>query len=541
MASKSSEKPAAAADAGMHRLNLWAYSSALLSVILAWLVLITQVRHHWGGESYYNFGWFVPPLSLWLLYRNLQGLTPIARPRSGWIVAVAAVAVLLVVPFHAFSEVNPFWRLPLWIQAFGIFIYSLLVFYGLYGRAGIRAALFPLFFLCTMIPWPYRIEQIIVMLLTKVVVSFTLSGLHLMGYPVIEAGNSFVLGELQIGVNEACSGIRSLQALFMISLFLGSLFGQGWLQRGAALVCLPLIIIVTNTLRAMFLATQVIVHGDSAYDKWHDPAGYIAFGASMLLIYACIELLNFGGNGKAETALTQPVEILRRIQASRINPRFLLLPIIPVLLYSSVEGWFRVHEAGQTNEKDWTLKLPDESKPNIRYLEIPDQVAGLLGYSFGHRFFYGISSIAGSEFYYYGYEEENKLASVSSYGHSPAICMESIGATMLEQFDDLIVNSGPTSLSMKHYLFQLGDQSTRMHVFWTVWEKRNMDISHEELASLDYRTQWKQLLKGRRDFSRKVLLVSLAGIKDAPRARDTIGRIIAPMIVTGPDSAGTTP
>ena len=263
--------------------------------LLAWIVLITQVRHHWGGESYYNFGWFVPFLAAWLLLRNLSHVRPREDdPHFAAPLVLSSFAILLILPFHALSEVNPFWRLPLWIQAGGLAVMSLACLYTVYGWKGLRAGIFPLFFLCTMIPWPYRLELVIVQSLTKVVVSLSMSGLHALGYPIELAGNSFVLGDLQIGVNEACSGIRSLQALFMITLFLGSLFGQGTLRRVLAILILPVVVILINVLRAIFLSTQVIVNGQQAYDAWHDPAGYIAFLGSMILIYACIELLNLG-------------------------------------------------------------------------------------------------------------------------------------------------------------------------------------------------------------------------------------------------------
>lgn len=495
-----------------------------LAIIASWAVLVTQTRHHWGGESYYNFGWFVPLMALWLLWKNLNGLSSAISSIRPLHLFIAVASMVLVLPFHALSEVNPFWRLPLWIQASGVAVFCLTVIHCHYGKKGLLAALFPLLFASTMIPWPYRIEVAIVQSLTKVVVKFAQDGLHFIGYQVELAGNSFVLGELTIGVSEACSGIRSLQALFMVTLFLGSLFGQGWIRRLAAVAILPLIVIIVNTFRAIFLSIQVIENGDLAYDEWHDPAGYIAFGVSMVLIYACIELFNVGVSRKqSNTEISAKVLLSTFLPSKPFNKLTLTMALLPVGMYVLVEGWFQFHELQEESGQAWQLTPPAESEGAYESVEISQRVEALLGYSYGMRYQKTLSRYKWADMYYYGYTPENKFSSVSSYGHSPTICMQATGATMEEQYADVSipVPGGPL-LNLKHYLFILRETGTHLHIFWTVWEHRNMSIDPNLLQSLDYRTQWIQLVKGRRDFSRKVLLVSFAGMEDDDEARQAI-------------------
>jgi exosortase len=495
-----------------------------LAIIASWAVLVTQTRHHWGGESYYNFGWFVPLMALWLLWKNLTGLPASSSSIRPLHLFIAIISMILVLPFHALSEVNPFWRLPLWIQACGVAVFCLTVTYGHYGKKGILAALFPLLFASTMIPWPYRMEVAIVQSLTKVVVKFAQDGLHFIGYPVELAGNTFVLGELTIGVSEACSGIRSLQALFMVTLFLGSLFGQGWIRRLAAVLILPVIVIIVNTCRAIFLSIQVIENGDLAYEEWHDPAGYIAFGVSMVLIYVCIELFNIGVSRMRSTTEVSASTLLKTfIPEKPFNRIALTMALLPIGMYVLVEGWFQFHELRQEDGLAWQLTLPEESEGSYESVPISSRVQELLGYSYGMRYQKTLSRYKWADMYYYGYTPDNKFSSVSSYGHSPSICMQATGATMEEQYADVSIpiEGGPV-LNLKHYLFILRDTGTRLHIFWTVWEHRNMSIDPDLLQSLDYRTQWIQLVKGRRDFSRKVLLVSFAGMEDDDEARQLI-------------------
>jgi len=111
------------------------------------------------------------------------------------------------------------------------------------------------------------------------------------------------------------------------------------------------------------------------------------------------------------------------------------------------------------------------------------------------------------------------LSSVSSYGHAPTICMEASGAVLLEALPLETIKVGKIEIPVRHYLFEIPRTETRINVFWIVWENRNMDIEPEQLAELNYKTQLIQLMRGRRDFSRKVLLLSLSGIEEPSSAR----------------------
>ena len=368
--------------------------------------------------------------------------------------------------------------------------------------------------------------------LTQIVVGWSLHGLHVLSYPVEMAGNTLQLGEIKIGVDEACSGIRSLQALFMVTLFLGSLFGQSAFRRTLAVVLLPVIVIIVNTGRAIFLSTQVIVNGQEAYDKWHDPAGYIAFGVSMVLIYAAIELLNIGGSGSAQSQAVDFKQLAGQWSGTRppwLAAGFLLIPATVLLV---VEGWFRVHEMGTGSRPFWELSLPDRDDEAFTYLEIGSRIESALGYSFGYRFTHGLPRGGRLvDVYYYGYTEEDKLSSVSSYGHAPTICMEATGARLVEEYKPVNVDAGSMRIPFKHYLFEMPDTGMPIQIFWTVWEARNMDIDPEQLQTLDYKTQWVQLVKGRRDFRRQVLLLSILGMNDEKTAREEFLRLMQDWII----------
>src|SRR6185437_11345655 len=88
----------------------------------------------------------------------------------------------------------------------------------------LRHFAFPFLFFLVAIPWPVQIEEVIIQDLMRAVTAINVIFLQLVGIPALQHGNVIEVGNGFIGVEEACSGVRSLQATFMISLFLGELY-----------------------------------------------------------------------------------------------------------------------------------------------------------------------------------------------------------------------------------------------------------------------------------------------------------------------------
>jgi hypothetical protein len=61
--------------------------------------------------------------------------------------------------------------------------------------------------------------------------SVTVELLNLFHFPAVQHGNVIEVRTGFLGVDEACSGIRSLQATLMVSLFLGELYRASWIRR----------------------------------------------------------------------------------------------------------------------------------------------------------------------------------------------------------------------------------------------------------------------------------------------------------------------
>ena len=82
-----------------------------------------------------------------------------------------------------------------------------------HGRSALKAAWFPLFFMLFMVPLPETIVQGITMPLKHAVSVVTESILYQFGYPIGRNGVTLTIGQYQLLVADACSGMNSLLTL----------------------------------------------------------------------------------------------------------------------------------------------------------------------------------------------------------------------------------------------------------------------------------------------------------------------------------------
>ena len=118
-----------------------------------------------------------------------------------------------------------------------------------------------------------------------------LNALHMLGIPARQAGNIIELATTTVGVEEACSGIRSL-----ISCLYAGLFFSAWLlrtpgRRVLLIVAAPLLAISMNFARSLSL-TLMANRGVDILGFWHDATGYAILGLTAALLGGLASLLS---------------------------------------------------------------------------------------------------------------------------------------------------------------------------------------------------------------------------------------------------------
>lgn len=110
-----------------------------------------------------------------------------------------------------------------------------------------------------------------------------LNALHILGIPARQSGNVIELANTSVGVEEACSGIRSL-----LSCLYAGVFFSGWLvrrywARALLITIAPLLAIAMNYLRSLLL-TLLANRGVDINGFWHDTTGFAILGITAALL-----------------------------------------------------------------------------------------------------------------------------------------------------------------------------------------------------------------------------------------------------------------
>ena len=143
---------------------------------------------------------------------------------AGHPITLGALAYL---PLKVILEANPDWRMALWTDGFLALGITLLIVLRWGGWSWLRHFIFPPFLMLLTIPWPTRLENPFIQGLMQLVAHVTVEILNLLGIHAVQLGNLIQLTNGLVGVEEACSGVRSFQSILMASVFLGELFGSG--------------------------------------------------------------------------------------------------------------------------------------------------------------------------------------------------------------------------------------------------------------------------------------------------------------------------
>jgi exosortase/archaeosortase family protein len=202
------------------------------------------------------------------------------------------LCALLYAPTRWLHEANPIWRLTGWLLSLEVIAITLLLVCLLAHSKGQKsespsapgppssanrslasALAFPICFFLVAVPWPTIAERWLVDTLTAFNVTTTIELLNLFGLPALQHGNLIEITTGVVGVNEACSGIRSFQATLMLSLFFGELYSLTTVRRIGLCLLGFASSFVFNVGRTFMLTYVASRQGVPALEKWHDPAG----------------------------------------------------------------------------------------------------------------------------------------------------------------------------------------------------------------------------------------------------------------------------
>jgi len=156
------------------------------------------------------------------------------------------------------------------------------------GPAALRAAWFPIFYLIFMIPLPGLLVDAITGPLKQWISTIVVSLLYAVGYPIAQSGVILSIGQYQLLVADACSGLHSMFSLTALgTLFMYIMGRAGRLHNGIMLASILPIAFIANICRVIVLVLVTYHLGDEAGQGFlHGAAGFVLMLVALAIFFA---------------------------------------------------------------------------------------------------------------------------------------------------------------------------------------------------------------------------------------------------------------
>jgi exosortase D (VPLPA-CTERM-specific) len=269
-----------------------------------WLILCIILSRFTGDESY-SFGFLLPFVIVYIIYYKwAQIQRTIFKP--SWLGLVVMVIGFTFNYLWTVSRVSYLGFLSLFFVVIG-----LLMLQG--GVRLIRILAFPILLFFIMLPLPLVLVKAVtfrLQILSSFLAAKTLQGL---GYPVFLQGNVIDLGNRQLQIVEACSGLGYL----ISALVLGIIFCYFYQRRHWKVLTLLISVIpatvLANALRLVFIAFFPFLE----VGFWHMAIGLIIF----MLVFFELTLINWLLNklSPAQSSMSAPAPEKTSPHESRVS------------------------------------------------------------------------------------------------------------------------------------------------------------------------------------------------------------------------------
>jgi exosortase len=254
--------------------------------LLPYLTFGRILVHTWFEDPEFSYGLLIPLVVAYLIWiRRVQLRTAVREPWAGSLAILFAGCGLQVL-----GSING----TLLFSGVAL-VLSLMGTVGLlWGRRCLRIVAVPLALLTLMIPLPsYLLGELSWNLQAA---ASTVSGkvLGSVGVPVYQDGNILQLPNYVLEVKEACSGSRSLFALFALALMIGFTAEHRWRVRIPLLAAAPAIAVGTNVIRIVGTGLMAWWFGEiAANESLHATWGVLIFLAAVMTLLGFQRLLRW--------------------------------------------------------------------------------------------------------------------------------------------------------------------------------------------------------------------------------------------------------
>ncbi len=304
------------------------FLAALAMATVLMVVIVVDQMHWWRLKPEYMFGWLVPlfvgyvllerwPIVMTALRAGGASPLPAGGRRLiafgfGAVLSAGCVFFLLGALYRAGSGVTQPGSLAMAIGFAGMLL-GLVYFNAPQGRLGtgptpsgwralgadarltvVAQFVFPALIWMISAPLVDAVENQLSLFLLRKVVAVVSFVFNVLGFPLVQEGNTLLLpNDQRVGVEDACSGIRSLTACLFTGAFLAAVFLDRWWKKITLIAAALALAVVTNLMRSLFLTGWAYEFGSEAIGgEFHDATGYAVLGLTFVGLLCLLPLLD---------------------------------------------------------------------------------------------------------------------------------------------------------------------------------------------------------------------------------------------------------
>lgn len=516
-----------------------AYISNIALVVCFWLLIFNRLHTEWTVNTLYSYGWAVPLLAAYLFSERWRDrpAPAVHRPHPAWLI-IPAVFLLAYIPIRVVNEGNPDWVKINFYMTSTVAAFTLTALYAMGRLRYVWHFAFPIIFCFTALPWPVWMEEDLVQTLTRWNTQVSADTLTMWGIPAMAKGNLIQIGANWVNVEEACSGIRSLQTSFMMSLFLGEFYRLNIILRAVLMLSSFVVAFGLNIARTMTLTYLSGAYGNATLEKWHDTIGTAVMILCLISLWGLAVLFE-----KGHLKLFGP-----RALPDAKAPALPLPPFpfpaafvgfgVGCLLFAEIgtEGWYRYHEAQLPPPPAWSVDFPTGAQ-GFKKGEFPDRTRAILKYNEADTASWVTSEGYGYQMYYIRWLP-GRVSKFLSGAHYPTVCLPATGLQFKNEFGRFLCKAGPVEIPFTAFLFESGSQP--VYVFHAILEDRpapdGEKISYRQVNSSE---RIDSVLRGHRNLGQRVVGISVVGTTSLEEAEVVVRSQLKTIIHSSANAVAT--
>ncbi len=457
--------------------------------------------------------------------------------RHQLITALLITVSLALLPTRILQEANPLWRFASYALTAEVVVITLALVFFAGGVRALRHLAFPIVFFLVAVPWPTPIESAVIQSLTRLNTVAVIEIMNALGVAALAHGNVIEVSTGLLGIDEACSGIRSTQVVFMLALFFGEMCRLRVGARVALLAGGLAIAMLLNIGRTSILVGLAAHGGIALSEKWHDLTGVTVLLGCFTLIWLLSRSLQFRNPNlnsnpnlapdstiPARSSLLAapcfPTDSLTHRPTRSLSP-CLIVFAVSLLSVLGTELWFRLHERGNVHDEAWSVILPT-TRAGFRETQSSPEVRAALRYDSAVTASWRNPDGTAWQFFYFRWNPatalQDRVRVHLAKSHRPEACLPAGGWKLQREFDPIRVGLPGAPVVFRAYEFSGRDP---LFVFFAVREDgtavggaANMRQSH--------RARWQAAWEGNRGLGQRVIEIAISGARDAQHAEELL-------------------